>query len=353
MNLYIWLSKMPFLRKSYTNKFLFVAFLGIHIPLIGLIFTIVFSEQHFSNWTIIIFTLILTLVATLATLIVIHKLIKPIILASEALIDYRTNRNIPHLPTKYIDESGLLMANIQNTILENEIYLKQKQDLIYLLTHDIKNFASQPIVISDLILEDPQISQSTKKYARLIIESSQQQLTFLESFIKLLNEENEIATAEISKEKISILDLKNAVQKEFAIKLIDKNIQLKIQSELNEVVIFNKRILLNRIICNLVSNSIKFSNPNSEIRLTIFQIDGLLKIQVEDDGIGFDNSKKKYLFERFTSMGRAGTKNEVSTGIGLFLCNEMAKKLNGSIDAFSEGTNKGSVFTLSIKIASN
>ena len=128
MNLYVWLSKIPFLRKSYSNKFLFVAFLGIHIPLIGLIFTIVFSEQHFSNWTIIIFTLILTLVATIATLIVIHKLIKPIVLASEALIDYRKNRTIPQLPMNYSDESGLLMSNIQNTINENEIYLKQKQD---------------------------------------------------------------------------------------------------------------------------------------------------------------------------------------------------------------------------------
>ena len=134
MNIYVTLSKVSFLKKSYSNKFLFVAFLGIHIPLIGLIFTIVFSKQQFSHWTIILFTLMLTLVATFITLLVIKRLIKPISLASRALINYRSNRTLPDLPMQYKDEAGLLMSNIQNTINENEVFLKQKQDLIYLLT---------------------------------------------------------------------------------------------------------------------------------------------------------------------------------------------------------------------------
>ena len=220
-----------------------------------------------------------------------------------------------------------------------------------MLTHDIKNFASQPIVISNFILEDQGISQSTKDYASLIIESSKQQLTFLEGFIKLLNEENEIATAETTKETVSITELTNAVKQEFSVKLIEKNLTLIVHSEIKQIDIYNKELFLNRIISNLVSNSIKFSNPNNEITLNFLLKNACLKIEVKDNGIGFDNSKKEYLFDRFTSMGRLGTKDEVSTGIGLFLCNEMAKKLNGTIDAFSEGENKGAIFTLSLKVA--
>ncbi|WP_026976602.1 sensor histidine kinase [Flavobacterium tegetincola] len=351
MHLYNWLSKIPFLSKSYSNKFLFVAFLGIHIPLIGLIFTIVFSQQQFSNWTIIIFTLLLTLVASLTTLIVIHKLIKPIVLASKSLVNYRQNRTVPKLPMNYSDESGILMSNIQSTINENELYLKQKQDLIYLLTHDIKNFASQPLVIADFILEDTATSQRNRDYAQLIKESSRQQLTFLDGFTKLLNEENQIATAEITKETVSITALTNAIQDELSVKLSEKNITLIVHSEIKQVVIYSKELLLTRIISNLVSNAIKFSKRNGEIKLSVAQSDGYLTIQVEDQGIGFDISKKQHLFDRFTSMGRMGTNNEISTGIGLYLSKEMAKKLNDTIEAFSEGNDKGAIFTLSLKLA--
>jgi len=45
-------------------------------------------------------------------------------------------------------------------------------------------------------------------------------------------------------------------------------------------------------------------------------------------------------------MGRLGTSQEVSTGIGLYLCSEMVKKFKGSIDAFSEGENTGATFTV-------
>lgn len=349
MKLYFWLSKIPFLKNSYSNKFLFVAFLGIHIPLIGLIFTIVFSEQQYSHWTIIFFTLLLTLVATLATLIVIHKLITPISLASKSLIDYRLNRTLPQLPTHFTDESGLLMSNIQHTINENEIYLQQKQNVIYLLTHDIKNFAAQPMVLADLILEDEKLSHTTKEYLHLIKESSTKQLTFLEGFLKLLHAENEIASYEAAENKVNINEIINSVQDELKEKFAEKNISLSVDAEMNEITLQNKEILLLRILSNLIMNAIKFSYRNSEIQLKITQAEGYVEIVVKDDGIGFDNSKKQQLFEKFTAMGRSGTANEVSTGIGLHLCKQMVEKLHGSIDAFSEGENKGAVFTIILK----
>ena len=105
-------------------------------------------------------------------------------------------------------------------------------------------------------------------------------------------------------------------------------------------------ILFARVLFNLISNAIKFSNSGSEIKLDVSQSGGYLKIQVKDSGIGFDISKKELLFDKFTSMGRTGTNNEISTGIGLYLCNQIVKKFKGSIDAYSDGENKGATFTV-------
>ena len=349
MNLYNNLSSISFLKKSYTLKFFFVAFLGIHIPLIGLIFTVILSKDSFSAGFLLLATLVLTLVATGITLYVINKLIKPIETASKALSNYRTNRDVPNLPMHFKDEAGLLLSNIQTTINENENYLVQKQDMIYLLTHDIRNFASQPLALAKLILEEDNPA-SSKEYANLIIDSSSKQVDFLEAFISLLKEEEEIAKTEITKRTINLKSVLTTIEEQLATNLKDKEIKLEIQCQLNEVVLYINELLFTRVLYNLISNAIKFSHSGSAIKVLIKKVQHHIEITVEDTGIGFDNSKKELLFDKFSSMGRVGTAKETTTGIGLYLCSQIVKKFNGTIDASSSGENKGATFKVDFKL---
>src|SRR6187431_3283079 len=140
MRFYKKLSKISFLKKSYTYKFLFVAFIGIHIPLIGLLFFVLYSRNSISSETILFVALLLTLTATGITLLILRKLMLPIRMASKALSDYRTFRKISDLPVNFHDEAGLLMRNIQESIQENEIFINEKQNLIYMLSHDLRTF---------------------------------------------------------------------------------------------------------------------------------------------------------------------------------------------------------------------
>jgi hypothetical protein len=69
------------------------------------------------------------------------------------LIDYKNKRTLPDLPLEHEDLAGLLLSYIQSIINENERYLNQKQDLVYLLTHDIKNFVfPQKAYVQGLLL---------------------------------------------------------------------------------------------------------------------------------------------------------------------------------------------------------
>lgn len=123
MKLYHNLSQISFLKRNYAFKFLFVAFIGIHIPLIGILFFVLYSDHTVSATSILIFSLIMTLLATLVTLLVLKQLIKPISIASKSLDDYRNNRKLSVLPTEYKDEAGLLMCNIQESIYESESFI--------------------------------------------------------------------------------------------------------------------------------------------------------------------------------------------------------------------------------------
>ncbi|WP_417941835.1 sensor histidine kinase [Flavobacterium sp. RS13.1] len=345
MKLYHNLSKIGFLKKSYAFKFLFVAFIGMHIPLIGILFFVLYFDKLIPATSVLIFLLIMTLLATAVTLLILNKLIKPIVVASKSLDDYRNKRKLSVLPTEYDDEAGLLMSNIQESIFEAESFINEKQDLIYMLSHDLKNFAGNPHGLAKLIIEEKP-SESIKDLAELICESTNLQFRYIENFINLLAEQDRVPKVNPEPRKISFPDVLYFVNEQVEQRLIDKNISLNVSIETEETKLKIDEGLLIQVLVNLISNAVKFSYFDSEIKLRIFTEGGCLIITVSDTGIGFSQHQIEEMFKKFTKMSRLGTANESSTGIGLYLCKKIIERNKGKLTASSEGTNKGAEFKI-------
>lgn len=345
MELYRKLSKIGFLEKSYAYKFLFVTFIGIHIPLIGLLLFILFGKEHASANTILVFILIMTLLATGITLLILKRLINPIEFASKALNEYRVNRTVPDLPIVFKDEAGLLLYNIQKAISENEAYRTEKEDLVYLLSHDLRNFTSNAQSLAQLILES-EPSENITEYANLIFQITNQQSNFIETFIKLIKDEDEISKKVLTVKSIKINTVLALAKNQVAQKLAAKNIKLATIVGVDEAELKIDEDLLIRVLVNLIDNAIKFSYPNNEIKLTVGVENEKLFFIVSDSGIGFDPKYSEELFKKFTSRSQLGTAKEPSTGIGLYLCKKIVEIHEGKLIAESQGVNQGASFSV-------
>ncbi|MGZ9733852.1 sensor histidine kinase [Flavobacterium sp. GNP002] len=345
MQLYKKLSNIGFLKKSYAFKFLFVAFIGIHIPLIGLLFFVLYGGKSISADTILIFALIMTLVATGATLLFLKQLIKPIEVASKALHLYRNKKIVPSLPNNFSDEAGLLMSNIQDSIAENENFITEKQDLVYLLSHDLRNFVGNSKSAALLILEE-EPSEAIKELAELILQSTEQQYNYIENFIKLLKEQDQIIEKKSENEIVQFSSIFSVVSKQLDQLLTNKNIKLDLSIEVEEALLKIDKILLIRVLVNLIDNAIKFSFPDSEIKVRVYLQGSKLFFKITDEGVGFDQKESHELFRKFTKMSKLGTANEPSTGIGLYLCKKIIERHDGQILAESDGVNKGATFSV-------
>jgi signal transduction histidine kinase len=345
MKLYHNLSKIGFLKRSYAFKFLFVAFIGTHIPLIGILFFVLYFDTSISPTSILVFSLIMTLLATGITLLVLNNLIKPIAIASKALNDYRNERKLSVLPSEYNDEAGLLMSNIQESIFEAETFINEKQDLIYMLSHDLKNFAGNPQGLAKLILDETP-SDSIKDLANLICESTDLQFRYIENFIKLLNEQDQVIKMNKENRIILFPNILPFINEQLEQRLIDKNITLDVNVETDEAKLKIDEGLLIQVLVNLISNAVKFSYFDSKINLRIYTENTNLIITVSDKGIGFNQYQIDELFKKFTKMSRLGTANETSTGIGLYLCKKIIERCNGKLTASSEGKNRGAEFKI-------
>ena len=345
MQLYRNLSQIKFLKKSYAFKFLFVAFIGIHIPLIGILLFVLYGRDNISSQTILLFALFMTLLATAVTLCFLKHIIKPIAMASKALENYRNERMVPNMPTQFKDEAGLLMNNIQKSILENEQFINDKQDLIYLLSHDFKNFTGNSQGLAELILaENP--STIVQEYAELILESTHQQFTFIEIFINLIKDEDEILNRSFKSNNIQFSLIFNEVHNKLNQKLKAKKITLIATQAINEAKLYIEDDLLIRVLINLVDNAIKFSFSGSKIELKVHIVNDKIHLSVLDSRIGFNPKIKDELYKKFTNRGRIGTANEPSTGIGLYVCKKIVEKYKGSLSLTGEGVNQGTAFSI-------
>lgn len=339
------LSRIGFLSKSYTFKFLFIAFLGIHIPLIGLVVFVLFRPDSVNAFTVLLLTLVLTLGATATTLFVMNGLLVPLRRSRQALDNYIKKRELPKLPVHFRDEAGVLMQNIQLTVTELNDLLEEKKDLTSLLSHDLRTPLNNIKILGDFLKgeTDP---EAAKELVHMIVDSSSEQLKLLENILDLLRQDH-LLEEQTANESVNTQALVDEIIGSFAGQAKEKSIRLKTELDYNGSIDVRPD-LFKQVMKNLMSNAIKFSYPESEVKVSVRKTSAETLIQVQDSGMGFEPQVSERLFDRFTKNGRKGTAGENSTGVGLHLSRKIIKRHKGDLVAESAGPNRGSTFTISL-----
>ena len=103
-----------------------------------------------------------------------------------------------------------------------------------------------------------------------------------------------------------------------------------------QMIVVADSAMLKTILRNLISNALKFTNSNGEVRIKAKTGDSGVEIEVEDNGGGIKEVDIHNLFRVDLSFSRSGTKNEKGTGLGLILCKEFVEKHGGKISAESK-----------------
>ena len=104
---------------------------------------------------------------------------------------------------------------------------------------------------------------------------------------------------------------------------------------------------LKTAVWNLIDNAIKYSPNEPRIRVLLEEgEDRRLAVRVLDNGVGISPSELKRVFRRFYRVPTPAARSRGSSGLGLFIVRSVARRHGGKAYAFSEGTGRGSTFTL-------
>lgn len=346
MKTYNSLSKLGFLNK-YSHKFLFIAFLGIHVPLLGLLFYTLFVSQV-STITIVLVILVLTLGATVLTLLVLNNLLEPLLKGKKALKNFIEHNTIPKLPTHYKDEVGEILKNIQFTLENLNTVNKEKEIIAEMISHDMKTPTHQLMHIIDFLKEEGDNPIRRAEHLAILETVVRQQNVFLENMLRMLKSKNlEIHAANF--EAFNVAEMVNNIIGDHKSNIYLKNVLVKndIPQDLR---ILGHEVSLTEVFSNLLSNAIKFSNSGGEIILNGKTDNKMAIMEIRDFGIGFSPETKNQMFRKFVP-GHMGTQGEASTGLGLYLSRNIIETHGGSIFLQSDGLNKGAHITVELPIA--
>ena len=105
-----------------------------------------------------------------------------------------------------------------------------------------------------------------------------------------------------------------------------------------------------KIIINLISNAVKYTQAGGVIDVCCHQTDGQITFSVKDNGYGIEKAQQQRIFERFVRANDQEIEHIVGAGIGLALVKELVESVNGKISVSSELT-KGAEFIAMLPLA--
>jgi nitrogen-specific signal transduction histidine kinase len=108
---------------------------------------------------------------------------------------------------------------------------------------------------------------------------------------------------------------------------------------------------IKNVLDNLIDNAIFYSLKGSVvISYELVQKNDFLKINIKDTGIGISEADQLKLGEKFYRGKNAALYHTDGSGLGLYICKKIVENNNGELTYFSEGENKGSIFSITVPV---
>ena len=143
-------------------------------------------------------------------------------------------------------------------------------------------------------------------------------------------------------------DLILPIEQEYIIKSTSRGLHFR--SVKSSCVIRSDKILLSRIIRNLLENALIHS-CNGKVLLGCRRKENTISIQILDNGEGISENDQKYIFDEYYQVGKKKQSNNIGFGLGLSVVKQQCELLNHTIN-LSSIIGKGSVFSIEIPLSS-
>ena len=231
---------------------------------------------------------------------------------------------------------------------ENKISLeKEQENFVATLTHDLKSPINAEITALNYLLKDNPTKDKPiqKEMLSELLNSAKYMKLITDRILAHYKQKN--TDLILNKEICSLKEIVISCINELNYLTTEKNLQIRLFSEPDNYLINIDYIEIKRVINNLLSNAIEYSNKNSYIDITLAKDNDKYIFKIKDYGLGIDLEKYNCVFDEYMTLSKNHKK--VGFGLGLNICKSIINAHNGDISISSQ-PQKGTEITFTLPI---
>ncbi|GAA0133290.1 HAMP domain-containing sensor histidine kinase [Paenibacillus sp. YSY-4.3] len=294
----------------------------------------------------IFFAVLVVLSVLLSILFVIistRYIVNPIVKLTEATKTLAQGNYNIQLEVKRRDEIGKLAGTFMQMAKSLEQLDQMRQEFVSNVSHEIQSPLASIQGFSHT-LQSADLPEEQKKRYLAIIENESRRMSQLGKQLLML--------ASLDKEETildkQLFDMSAQIRQVlFMLEWSWREKELAVELDLPPAFIVGDDKLLHQVWINLITNSIKYTEPGGTIAIRLRQTEAECRVDIEDTGIGIAESDLPYVFNRFYRVDRARDRKEGSSGLGLAITQKIVELHQGRIEAASE-LGKGTTFHITL-----
>jgi len=233
--------------------------------------------------------------------------------------------------------SGKTLKPIEDILLEQKRFIADA-------SHELRTPLTSLKTSIEVSLRDKKLNKKTKKILQENLHDVDSLKNLIDSLLQLASQENKTIVKQL-------INLQEVISKAIkTVKPLANDKKIKIISKLQHQQILASETGIYQLMLILLDNALKYSNPNTKIKVELAKQGKYVLIKVTDQGVGIGNDYLNHIFDRFYRVDSSRTVSQrPGFGLGLSVAKQVVENHSGTIFAQSK-IGKGTTFIIKLPI---
>ena len=249
-----------------------------------------------------------------------------------------------------VTESVKVHQALKKSESELRAAARRKDEFLAMLAHELRNPLAPIATASALLKISPQNETIVRKSSEVITRQVEHMTELVDDLLDVSRVTRGLVTLQL--ETLSLNTLLELAVEQVRPLVEAKEHNLVVQLSDVDLSVMGDRTRLIQVFSNVLNNAAKYTPQYGRIALRVVTDNEQVKVVVEDNGIGITPSLLPDIFVLFTQAERSPDRAQGGLGLGLALVKSLVEMQGGEVDAYSDGPDQGSRFTVWLPLVS-
>lgn len=242
--------------------------------------------------------------------------------------------NLLFVPYKDNNQRPAGVISVIQDITEHVKLDNMRKEFVADVSHELKTPITSIMGYADTLLEGEYDDATKTKFLNVIASEARRMAKLVTDLLSLSRYDNN--KNKIEKTEFDLGELVKKCQEKLQIEIDKKHHKVENLVTANVPLVYADKSGIERVVLNILSNSIKYTKDNGNIKIYVGFVYNDAYIKIIDNGIGIPEEDLNRIFERFYRVDKARSRELGGTGLGLSIAREILNQNSGSIDIKSE-----------------